>query len=205
MRRLLSWLGVLTLLAVVAAGVSLAMLLKRGVSARAEPWAVEAWTARRLRHLAIPGPERDRSNPVSTTDESVAQGCAHFADHCAVCHGNDGAGDTAFGRGLYPPPPDMREASTQELSDGELFWIIRNGIRFTGMPAFGSAPAEEDEETWQLVQFIRRLPRLTPEELQQMKAFNPVSPEEIEERMRIERFLAGEDVTIEQGTPGHEH
>jgi mono/diheme cytochrome c family protein len=114
MRKLLSGLGVLTLLAVVAAGVGLALLLKRGVSAKAEPWAVEAWTARRLRHLAIPRPERDRSNPVPRTHDIVARGRAHFADHCASCHGNDGGGDTKFGRGLYPPPPDMREAETQQ-------------------------------------------------------------------------------------------
>jgi mono/diheme cytochrome c family protein len=204
MRKLLSWLGALTLLTVVAAGVSLALLLKRGVSARAEPWAIEAWTARRLRHLAIPNAERDRPNPVPRTDEVVAQGRAHFADHCAGCHGNDGSGDTSFGRGLYPPPPDMREAATQELSDGELFWIVRNGVRFTGMPAFGVDPPEEDEETWHLVHFLRHLPRLTPEELVEMEALNPVSPEELEERLRIERFLAGEDVASGQGPPGHE-
>jgi len=206
MRKLLSWLGVLALVTLVAGGVSLGLLLKRGVSARAEPWAIEAWTARRLRRLAVPSPERQRSNPVPRTDDAVAQGQAHFADHCAVCHGNDGAGDTDFGRGLYPPPPDMREAATQELSDGELFWIVRNGIRFTGMPAFSSAPAEEDEETWHLVHFIRHLPQLTLEELDQMKALNPVSAAELEERMRIERFLAGEDQAPEQDPSGrHQH
>jgi mono/diheme cytochrome c family protein len=206
MRRLLSWLGLATLMALVAAGVTLVVLLERGVSARAKPWAVEAWAARGLRHLAIPRPERERSNPVPRTEKPIAGGRAHFADHCAVCHGNDGSGDTSFGRGLYPPPPDMRGPVTQNLSDGEIFWIIRNGVRFTGMPAFDSAPAEEDEETWELVHFIRHLPRLTPEDLQQMEALNPVSREELEEQMRIERFLAGEDVTSEPGSPGdHDH
>ena len=108
MRRLLSWLGLATLMALVAAGVTLVVLLERGVSARAKPWAVEAWAARGLRHLAIPRPERERSNPVPRTEKPIAGGRAHFADHCAVCHGNDGSGDTSFGRGLYPPPPDMR-------------------------------------------------------------------------------------------------
>jgi len=95
MRKLLSWLGALALVALVAGGVALAMLLKRGVSARAEPWAAEARIARRLRHLATPSEARARENPVPRTEEIVARGRAHFADHCAVCHGNDGSGDTA--------------------------------------------------------------------------------------------------------------
>ncbi len=87
---------------------------------------------------------------------------AHFADHCAVCHGNDGKGQTAFGKGLYPRPPDLSAPATQDLSDGELFYVIENGVRFTGMPAFGGEgpPAL----TWHLVTFIRHLPSLTPEE-----------------------------------------
>jgi mono/diheme cytochrome c family protein len=206
MRKLLSWLGALALVALVAGGVALAMLLKRGVSARAEPWAAEARIARRLRHLATPSEARARENPVPRTEEIVARGRAHFADHCAVCHGNDGSGDTDFGRGLYPHPPDLREAATQSLSDGEIFWIVRNGVRFTGMPGFGSGPADKDEETWHLVHFIRHLPDLSPDELEKMKALNPVSRKEIEEQRRIERFLAGEDVPVEhEPDADHEH
>jgi mono/diheme cytochrome c family protein len=206
MRKLLSWVGALALVALVAGGVGLALLLKRGVSARAEPWAAEAWVARRLRHLAIPSEARARVNPVPRTEEIVARGRAHFADHCAVCHGNDGSGDTDFGRGLYPHPPDLREAATQSLSDGEIFWIIRNGVRFTGMPGFGSGPAEADDETWHLVRFIRHLPDVGPDELEKMKALNPVSRKELEEERRIERFLAGGEVPVENEPDGdHEH
>jgi mono/diheme cytochrome c family protein len=206
MTRWLSWLGGLTLVALLAGAVTLVMFVRRGVSARAEPWAVEAWVARGLRHLAIPSGERGRVNPAPMTEEVVARGRAHFADHCAVCHGNDGHGDTDFGHGLYPPPPDLRGTATQALSDGEIFWIIRNGVRFTGMPGFGTEPVGKDEETWHLVRFIRHLPDLTPNELDEMKALNPVSRKELEEERRIERFLAGEDVSAanEPDTP-HEH
>jgi mono/diheme cytochrome c family protein len=206
MRKWLTWLGALTLVGVVAGSATLTVFLRRGISARAKPWAVEAWTARGLRHLAIPSGERARPNPVPRTKEAVAQGRAHFADHCAVCHGNDGRGDTDFGRGLYPPPPDLRGAATQELSDGEIFWIIRNGIRFTGMPGFGTEPADSDEETWHLVHFIRHLPDLSPDELEKMKTLNPLSRKELEEERRIERFLAGEDPPAQGGAhDGHEH
>ena len=72
------------------------------------------------------------------TEEAIAEGRAHFADHCASCHANDGSGDTEMGRGLYPRAPDMRLAATQNLEDHELFYIIENGIRLTGMPAWGT-------------------------------------------------------------------
>jgi hypothetical protein len=56
---------------------------------------------------------------------------AHFADHCAICHANNGNGQTPIGRNVYPKAPDLRASDTQTMSDGELFYVIRNGIRFT--------------------------------------------------------------------------
>lgn len=96
----------------------------------------------------------------------------------------------------------MSQAETQELSDGELYYIIQNGIRFTGMPAFGEEGTAHDEDSWGLVHFIRRLPSLTPEELQRMTEMNPKSPIEIRQQEEIDRFLRGEDV---QPTESHQH
>lgn len=150
-------------------------------SAAAEPTRLESAVALRLRHLSIPAGQRAKTNPVPATADNLHEGLEHFADHCAVCHGNSGAGDTPIGRGLYPKPPILREARTQSLSDGEIFSIIQNGIRFTGMPAFGGASGDHgDEDSWRLVQFIRHLPKLTPQELAEMEKLNPRAPDEAE-------------------------
>ena len=103
----------------------------------------------------------------------LAEGQEHFGAHCAFCHGRDGRGDTRIGRNLYPKPPDLRAPGTQSLSDGELFYIIQNGVRFTGMPAF--AESHSDTDSWELVRFLRQLPELTPAELAEMKALKPRS------------------------------
>jgi Cytochrome C oxidase, cbb3-type, subunit III len=153
----------------------------RGVSARAQPSAPEAFVARRLCHLAIPRGARGQRNPVPLSSEVLAEASAHFADHCALCHANDGSGRTEIGRGLYPKTPDMRRTSTQSLSDGELFYIIHHGVRFTGMPGWGEGPPEEDIDSWELVHFVRHLPRITPDEIQEMEKLNPRSPSEQEE------------------------
>jgi mono/diheme cytochrome c family protein len=119
---------------------------------------------------------------------------AHYADHCAICHGNDGSGDTMLGNGMYPRPPDMRLAATQGKTDGELFSIIENGIRLSGMPAFGGN-ASGAADSWKLVLFLRHLPRLTPEELADMQALNPKGPDELEEEKREADFLNGASAT----------
>jgi hypothetical protein len=72
---------------------------------------------------------------------------------------------------MYPPPPDMRLAQTQNLTDGEIFYVINNGVRMTGMPGWGKSHTPED--TWKLVLFIRRLPQLSAEEKKKMEKFNP--------------------------------
>ena len=144
-----------------------------GFSARDEPSAVEAFVAHRLRHLAVPLAARQVENPIAPSEAVLAEARGHFADHCALCHGNDGRGDTPIGRNLYPKAPDLRAPGTQSLSDGELFYIIENGVRFTGMPAWGASESHGDEASWQLVHFIRHLPELTPAELAEMAELNP--------------------------------
>ena len=125
---------------------------------------------------------------------------AHWADHCAGCHGNDGSGNTPLGKNSYPPAPDMRLAETQQMSDGELFYIIQNGIRMSGMPAWGGSD-HDAQDSWKLVHFIRHLPQLTIEERMEMERLNPKGPDERKEDEEEEKFLRGEDSNETQ----HEH
>jgi mono/diheme cytochrome c family protein len=206
MRSLLKAFALLALLVVFAGAIGIWYLVSTGLSAREEPGSLEAAAARRARTLAIARHARSLQNPVAYSDEVVASGRAHFADHCAVCHANDGGGDTQMGRGLYPRAPDMRAGATQDLSDGELFWIIENGIRFTGMPAWSTGTKEGQEASWHLVHFIRRLPKLTRAEIEEMEALNPRSPAEIEDEKAIEDFLRGEDKPKSSPSqPKHKH
>ena len=189
--------------------IALAYFVGGGVSAKPQPGGMEAFVARTVRNMAIVWHAPDQQNPVPNTEQTLAEGRAHFADHCASCHANDGSGDTEIGRGLYPRAPDMRLAATQDLSDHQLFYIIENGIRLTGMPGWGTGTQEGEAASWQLVRFIRQLPMLTSEEIEQMKALNPRSPEEIRQEIEAERFLRGEDPAPAATPPthggGHEH
>jgi len=190
-RRLVKWLAAIVALASIMSAIALGYVRSTGLSARATPSSLEAKLARSVRAFAIPGAERSRRNPVPRSDDAIRAGLEHYADHCASCHANDGSGATQFGRGLFPRPPDLRLAATQQLTDGELFYIIENGIRFTGMPAFATGGAEGEAESWKLVHFIRRLPQLPEADQERMKQLNPRSPEEIRLEIEEEEFLRG--------------
>jgi cytochrome c553 len=180
---------------VVCFGAALSWLVTaNGFSARTLPTPVERIVMRAIHRWSVPTSARTLKNPVAFSPEVWAQSRAHFADHCASCHANDGSGHTEIGRNLFPKAPDMRLAATQDKSDGELYWIIENGIRLTGMPAWGTG-GTDDVDSWKLVHFVRRLAELTPEQLKEMAAANPKSPSELQEEKDDERFLAGEDVT----------
>jgi len=185
-------LGVLTSLAVAGIGVAVFLRSVRGFSARQQPSAIEARLARAMRSAAIPPGVRTRANPELNTPSAINDAMAHWADHCANCHANDGSGDTELGNRMYPPAPDMRLDATHQLSDGELFYIIENGIRLTAMPAWGDG-APGGRESWKLVHFIRHLPQLTGAEKAQMQKLNPKSLDELKEELEDERFLKGED------------
>jgi mono/diheme cytochrome c family protein len=188
MKTLLRSLFLLLVLAIACLALGAIWLRNTGLSARHAPGPFETAAARRARRFAIPRSAKELRNPLQPTPEAWTEGRKHFADHCAVCHANDGSGNAELGRNLYPQAPDMRLPDTQNLTDGELYYIIQNGVRFTGMPAWGEA-GPHDHQSWSLVLFIRHLPKLTPEELKDMEHYNPKSEADRREEREEEEFL----------------
>ncbi len=114
---------------IIGVGIYGARLIEHGLSARDQPTSVEDLVAGRLRRAAIPARAKALKNPTPATAELLMQGRNHWADHCATCHANNGSGETEMGKNLYPKAPDMRQSETQSLSDAELYYVIRNGVR----------------------------------------------------------------------------
>jgi mono/diheme cytochrome c family protein len=193
------------LIALLAGATYGAVLIRRGFSAREQPSAIEALMATTARRLALPSSYSRLANPVQDSPENIQAGMEHFADHCATCHGNDGSGESLFGKGLYPKPPDMRGAATQNKSDGELYYIIENGVRLSGMPAFGEHAGTDDTETWRLVVFIRHLPQITTEELQAMNKLNPKTEADRAEEAQEQEFLNGSEAPGTSVETQHHH
>ncbi len=193
-------------LILILGGILVALWILPGAfSAKGKPPEWEVKIARYVRHLATPSHFLKMSNPIISSPEVLAEGLHHFADHCATCHANDGSGKTAMGPNFYPPVPDLRDPAIQGMTDGEIFYVIHHGIRFTGMPAWGKGDPAKDEESWKLVWFVRHLPDITPEEIAQMKQFNPMTQDEREEQDALDRFLSGEDFTAPPVHEDHRH
>jgi mono/diheme cytochrome c family protein len=158
----LAGIGVLSIAALI-------WLVSGGMSARRTPGPVETWLAVRMRSIAMPAADRKLIDPAPAGPLALKVGLEQFADHCEACHANDGSGQVEMGRSLYPRPPDLRSEVTQSMTDGEIYHIINDGVRFTGMPAWN----HEAKESWALVRFVRHLPELTKAELDRMKTLNP--------------------------------
>ncbi|HVT43617.1 MAG TPA: c-type cytochrome [Thermoanaerobaculia bacterium] len=201
-RRTKLILGVTALLFIAAVFI-FGSMIRHGFSAHDEPSRMEATMARAMRQWAVPSDLRDEKNPVPLTPAVLAEARAHFADHCATCHDNDGKGSD-MGRKMYPRTPDLTLKPTQALSDGALFSIIENGVRLTGMPGFGSGTVESAFGSWTLVHFIRHLPKMTPEEMAEMRKLNPKSPAEWQQMQEEEAFLAREGEEPEAAPVAHE-
>ena len=152
MRSRLLWtiaaLGVL--LIVVAA-------MRFNLAALQPPGHVETYVAMRAKRFFVHSASR-RGIPTRqpVTKESLDAGSTHYGLDCSICHGTDGRAQAPLGQWMYPPPADLTSKQVQSYSDRELFWIIQNGIRFTGMPAFGKV--ESPDHIWDLVNYLRTLP-----------------------------------------------
>ena len=183
--------GILIVIVIVIAAVAYGIVvIRHGFSARDNPSWVESSLAKKTRSMAVPSTARNMKNPFPNTPENLKEAGEHWADHCAICHANNGGGSTTIGRNLYPKAPDMRKPETQNMTDGELYYTIVNGIRLSGMPAWGEG-GDNDEASWKLVHFIRHLPQLTPEEEKHMESMNPKSAEEKQEEQQEQDFLNG--------------
>ncbi len=164
-----TWKAILLAIVIIATVASIwaTLVIRRGFRATAEPSAWEAAVARRVRDLAIPTAARRQKNPLQSTPQNLEEGRSNFLARCAVCHGQDGSGLTPVGGNLYPRVPDLRGAPTQALSDGEIHYIIENGVQLTGMPAWGNPHQQGGDDSWKLVLFIRSLRPLSRQEMTQ--------------------------------------
>src|ERR1700722_690070 len=118
----------------------------------------ETSLANAAKDVTIPLEAGKMKNPLPETDEVVSQGQEVFLGSCAPCHGADARGTTDIGRSMNPPAMDLSSSHVQHWSDAELFWIIQNGVRLSGMPSWKSSISDND--TWKLARFIHNLPRL---------------------------------------------
>jgi mono/diheme cytochrome c family protein len=191
---------------IAAAGFLYLKIFAHGFSARAQPGAFETFAAEVARDAALPAGANGKQNPVPASDEVIAEARAHWADHCATCHANDGSGQIPLGQQMYPPAPDMRKEATQKKTDGELFYIIENGIRLSGMPGWGGGGAAHGaQDSWKLVRFIRHLPSLSAAEIKQMESLNPKTPDDLEEERQEEEFLKGGALPESPAAQHHHH
>lgn len=196
--KVLAIVGALAILGGLVGAIVAWRMLASGMSARPTPSPLEEGVALKLRKLAVPDRYKHMKNPVTLSDEVLRGAMEHWADHCATCHANDGSGQTTVGRNMYPRPPDMRASRTQGMSDGEIYYVINQGIRLTGMPAWGK-PGDDDSESWQLVAFIRALPTLTAAQVEAMTAMNPVPARAVKAQQEEDEFLDGDNSDAHKG------
>ena len=128
------------------------------VERRTEPGPVETEIATWLLHHSVPAEAKARTNPLANDRPKSRLVATCSVRSAKSCHGYDGGGKTEIGSGQYPRPPALRSIDVSSMSDGEIFYHIRNGIRNTGMPAWQMP----DRQIWQLVAFIRHLPDVAP-------------------------------------------
>jgi mono/diheme cytochrome c family protein len=166
------WLGVLT--TVLAGAIGLLVFLGLGlmpVSADAKPGALETWLTGFARDAAIERAAPERESPVAPTPENLAKAALLYRDNCAGCHGTPDAKENIFAASLYPPAPQFLSATAREQvpgSDGEVFVVVRDGIRLTAMPTF--AHMLKEDELWQLVTFLKHLDDLPPAAISALSA-----------------------------------
>ena len=161
-----SWILVVATVAVagiVAVVVAIAVIYSGviNISALHRENALTRWVLHNTMEKSVERRAARISVPASHDQETLREGFSHFREMCVTCHGAPGIERSEIGKGLRPRAPDLAEAG-EELSEAEVYWIVGNGIRMTGMPAF--APTHNEKQLWGLAAFVRGLHRMSPQE-----------------------------------------
>ncbi|MDB5081204.1 MAG: hypothetical protein JWP00_3128 [Chloroflexi bacterium] len=137
----------------------LAFLLSPEILKHRSPFPLEEAIGQSRIDAAIDGSYKDRANPVAATPENIAAGRTIYNSNCAFCHGVTGQGEAQIGQNMFPKAANLREPETANKTDGQLFWILENGLSFVGMPAFKSSLSQDD--LWKATLYIRQLQKGT--------------------------------------------
>ena len=133
------------------------------------------WVLETTKEKSVRSRSKDITVPNLDSESLIETGFHHYDQMCVGCHGAPGIPQSEIGEGLNPEPPDLSEVAAN-MTPAELFWITKNGIKMTGMPAFG--PTHSDEELWGIVAFMQKLPDLSPEKYKAMKEDSEKMPHE---------------------------
>jgi mono/diheme cytochrome c family protein len=153
MRKLVLGITVLLVIALMI-GVGVFKLGLMPVNADVPPSGLETRFIPMAVHASVANHAEEQPNPVAPTDENLIAGGEVYAELCARCHGIPGRGPSVLGVSFYPPAPQF-SVQPPAYTEGELFWIVKHGIRNTGMPAWGRLLTDQD--IWQVVALLRRL------------------------------------------------
>ena len=127
---------------------------------------MEAWALNTTMRRSVAAQAASVGQPPVFTHDMMHEGFEHYDEMCTACHGGPGIERSDIGKGLNPRAPDLAEA-VKAWTSRQLFWIIKHGVKMTGMPSFGAT--HDDDEVWSIVAFVEKLPQLSPEQYQRMK------------------------------------
>jgi mono/diheme cytochrome c family protein len=158
------WISIVLIVLGLGAVLTIVGFYQINLDALQEPGHLETILATRAKHILVHRSSSRDSIPLAPTDlqASIEEGDKLYGIECAMCHGADGHTPTDSGRWMYPRASDLTSPEVQQYSDRELFWIVKNGIRLSGMPAFGKV--ESDEHIWHLAHYVRSLRGSAPPE-----------------------------------------
>jgi mono/diheme cytochrome c family protein len=137
------------------------------VSAANKPSGLENWLLGTTMDNSVASHSNDIEVPNLKSPEMIKKGFSHYNEMCVGCHGAPGKEQTELSKGLNPPAPDLSE-SAQDMTPQALFWVTKNGIKMTGMPAWGLT--HSDDKIWSMVAFIEKLPGMTGPEYDSLEA-----------------------------------
>ena len=153
------------LITVLGAVLGIYFVLRIGLipaNADATPGWLESWVASTSLDATLDREAPTGPNPVAMTDDNVVTGIKLYGQHCAICHGTakGDASASPIAKGLYPPPPQLATDGVEGDPEGESFWKIKHGIRWTGMPSWKSALS--DQQIWTIALFLKHMDKLPP-------------------------------------------